>query len=282
MKKKKTAPRRRVKSKPPVKRRSARDPESPLDVLYASPFKNPHYQRLTELAPKIGEAAHQLHVNALQAKGLELPSEKLLHDLLIALEMFRRISRRCPEASLLTLAAEADEMWERLDLCGRIKKLATNLKPWMIESPVETLEWSRKDPGYIKRLRALLRENVDASPSDLEKLIPLLPEQYQEQIEVIRCADTRKNAETDAVRKALAHLCADFLREREARYTEQRRLLQPLRNFFDQFASIHLLCDAGFICEAKKQAIITIMERQSARARQQRHRSRQKKVPAKA
>ena len=281
MEKKKTAPRRPAKSKPPVKKRSARDPESPLDVLCPSPWKNPHYQRLTDLAPKIGEAAMMLHSNTQEGKELRLPSEKLLHEVLDALGQFRRISRRSPDASLLTLAAEADEMWERLHLCERIKRLATNLKPWMLESPIETLEWSRKDPDYLKRLRSILRENADATASDLVKLIPLFSEASRRHIEVVA-----KTAQTVPAQIALARFCADFLRERESRYAEQRRLLQPLNNFFCQFDSAPLLCEAGFISEVKMQLIMRVLRyqraRANARARQERHRSRQKKPPAQA
>ena len=280
-KKRKPASREAIKSKSLMKRRSARDPESPLDGLHAGPFKNPHYLRLTELAPQIGEAASKLCACAVEGKGLELPSEKLLHDVLDALRQFRRISRRSPGASLMTLAAEADEMWERLHLRKRIKRLAANLKPWMLESPIEKLESSRKDPSYLKRLRSLLRENVDAGASDLVKLIPMFSEATRRNIEILA-----KTAQTNATQIALARLCVELLREPEARYTEQRRLLEPVYQFLCEFDSAHLLREAGFISEVREQALIRFMQihraRASARVRKQQERSRQKKPAAKA
>lgn len=282
MKKKKAAPRRQVKSKPPVTRRSGKIIRDAFDGLNpASPVF--HRWNLKRLAPEIKDAAKKLAFNREHGKGPEVPSEALLDDLLAALGSFRIISRRSPEASLMTLAAEADKMWESLRLCEEINNLAANLKPWMIEPPVRIRIWIRKNPGYAVRFQALINQNAVANPSDLEKLIPLVSEQLRKQIEVILSEDPRKNARSDEVQRVLAHLCVDFLREREARYAEQQRLLQPLFRFFcllDGEHNVHLLCKAGFISETAKQLLITDTARERARASalERKRRERRKKA----
>ena len=264
------------KSKITVKKRSARNLESPLDFFTGPAW---HHRQLKTLAPQIGQAVEQLCINRMTCKPMALPSEKLLHDLLHALHAFRAISRRGPNASLMNLAAEADEMWESLRLCKRITRLASNLAPLMTtftKSPFETLDLRQPKSPFRTRLRALLKNKVLAQAQDLEKLIPLLPEERRKHFEIMQ-----KNAATPPARIALARECAITLREQFEKCTEQRRLANPLFHFFLELNDRRLLQTAGFVSEDDDQKLMAFRKRRKARERQRRHRNEQK-APAQA
>lgn len=288
MKKKKAAPRRQVKSKPPepkshaeqfkskppATRRSGKVILSPFDPLDpSSPVY--HYQQLTRLADEM---------SAVSGMGLEMPSERILHDLLNALCQFRSISKRGPHVSLMTLAREADKMWESLRLCENLGRLATELGACAIQSPMRTLEKKHQKSGFAigglrQWLRAMLRKQATPKAGDLEILIPLVSERLRKQIEVILSEDPRKNARTDEVRMVLAQQCADELCEQNAQYLARERLLRPCFDFFLALNDRELFRKAGFISEAEDQEITLLRHSKAtkdARERQKRCRSKKK------
>jgi hypothetical protein len=271
--KKKPIRKKAAKSNPTLKRRSSKVSGSPLDVFGGPPW---HHWQLMDLAPQIGKAAEQLAIHRRANKALTLPAEKLLSDVIFALKDFRSISKRGPNASLMTLAREADEMWEGLRLSERLERLATNLEPRLIKSPREALDSGSNNLNLGRRLSKLLRRGAKAEEKDLEMLIPLIPEETQKDIGIIRQAVQSPHAQS-----ALARLCTYFLHERNADYSTQQRLLTPLFKFFLELNDKHLLRKAGFISKAEVDEMTALRKVKNARERQRRHRSK-KRTPSQA
>ena len=149
----------------------------------------------------------------------EWPSSSELSMFLKQVETFRLISNRGSDADPMQLIRDMDHRWPGMHIARTLERVVSTIETYigrslLAEVHTEAIK-DRRDPKKTE-LHSLVYKLRNAKPADLELMAPLLPDPFQDLLELTRKETLRAQSEAalktvERRRSALARSAQEYL-----------------------------------------------------------------------
>ena len=261
-------------------RRPSPTPRDPFDALPPPDRKKFGIALKKHLTPAL-DSLKRFSSSIAAGHYPEWPSHAELSLFMRQIETFRLISKRGPSAKRIQLIRDMNHRWPAMGILRTLERVVSSLELYMGRSLLaEEHAKAFTGRGDLRKgeLHSIVHKMRGAVPADLDVMESLLPQPFQQMIELTSKDTLRQQlgatADTvDKFRMALAHSAQEYLVTRQQAYLARLQAAGKLRAFIHELEDrLHRKRLHGFAPEHIKE-LHDARHRDLVRKRQQRRRA---------